>query len=1022
MSRGVKKIWGRSLKPTCPSNIQLEEIAVGREPEADVASHLQSCANCRETVQRIRDDNQFLVNFAIGGKLPPPRTLPGATAPEVPGYDIVREIHGGGQGVVYQAIQKSTRRVVAIKMMRQGPFATPADRSRFDREVETLGRLNHPSIVAVHDAGAIGGVQYCVMDYVEGLALDRFVEQQYKISTQSGLAQPEAPAFERTASGGVVARGPDPARTCFADVVGMRSAIDLLARVCDAVHAAHLRGVIHRDLKPSNILVDSAGNPHVLDFGLAKSEDSTVDLSVTRTGQFVGSLPWASPEQAEGHSYRIDLRTDVYSLGVIAYQLLAGRFPYDLNGPLRDILDRIIREDPPRPSAYGRIADGGRLSDELDTILLKCLAKDRERRYQSAGDLARDLRHHLADEPIEARRESAWYVIRKAAWRRRYMLALVAVPTVLLPIAGIGILRSISSARQADRERHLREVEANRNAAVLEIARRLQARPGSGPETPGGKLSRANVSAILSDLNTGNLSVSDFGVAMLLAETLRDRGDPYAIIKAETIVRNALYMLRRDHGPEHPDIGRARTVLADLLLRRGTRMQEAEEVAILAQAEVTRAFGENSPESARAHLCLARIRLARSNIEGAMDAARLAANQLGEKDSILRIEAEAAIAQVHAERGEVESSRRVFLDAIRAMLAQTHDTDARLLDVLTLGANLMDRGVLREGDLFDAGAMRPFFPVQKAADALRDTAELLRGGADGTDRDGHYVFARRLMIALREKLLGPDHASLGASLASVGSSLLERVNNAPTYDAATNSEAEALFRRAIPLQIATYGEDSPLVGKLYEDLATCLVEAGRVAEATRWFEKDCALWMRQPAERRDAYQIMIRGRWTAWHAARAGDAHLAQEWADRALNQIASNYGKEHGGNALMYAVRAWARSKLGDYSGSLEDENAALLLLKQQPVPGDQVWECRRFLGLARISCRRTEQAREMLEDTWAEIGTQRYAHLHPEWASVMLTYARAIGDRDRAGLFEQILRESGRGDFVAPSSRPSD
>ncbi len=179
--------------------------------------------------------------------------------------------------------------------------------------------------------------------------------------------------------------------------------------------------------------------------------------------------------------------------------------------------------------------------------------------------------------------------------------------------------------------------------------------------------------------------------------------------------------------------------------------------------------------------------------------------------------------------------------------------------------------------------------------------------------------------------------------------------------------------------------------------------------------------MRQPAERRDAYQIMIRGRWTAWHAARAGDANLAKEWSDRALGLIATTYGKEHGGNALMYAARSWARAKLGDFSGSLEDENAALLLLKEQPVPGDQVWECRRFLGLARIFSRRAEQSREMLEDTWAEIGQQRYVHLHPEWASVMLTYARAIGDAGLAGKFEQILRESGRGDFVAPASRPA-
>src|SRR5262249_48569959 len=163
----------------------------------------------------------------------------------------------------------------------------------------------------------------------------------------------------------------------------------LFAKICDGVNAAHLRGVIHRDLKPGNILVDDRGEPHVLDFGLAKltqdADGTSATQVMTTTGQFVGSLPWTSPEQAEGRTESLDIRTDVYSLGVVLYQLLTGRFPYPVSGPIREVVHHIANTNPIRPSTIQRLIDR-----ELETILLKCLAKAPDRRYQSAGELARD--------------------------------------------------------------------------------------------------------------------------------------------------------------------------------------------------------------------------------------------------------------------------------------------------------------------------------------------------------------------------------------------------------------------------------------------------------------------------------------------------------------------------------------------------------------------------------------------------------------------------------------------------------
>ncbi|HWL93188.1 MAG TPA: protein kinase [Phycisphaerae bacterium] len=409
----------------CPSADVLEGIALDPAASPEAGAHLAACSACRAALQRIRDDNQFLRDFAIGGSWPIAARAEKLHEVEISGYEIVREIHRGGQGVVYQAVQLSTKRDVAIKVMKQGPFATLADRVRFDREIETLGKLNHPNIVAVHDAGVIMGFHYFVMNYVDGETLDASI----------------VPPVNRSKA-------------------EVAAAIRMFVKVCDAVHAAHLRGIIHRDLKPSNIRVDSRGEPHVLDFGLAKSTESPRDSAMTQTGQFVGSLPWASPEQMEGTPSRIDMRTDVYSLGAILFQLLTNALPFDVGSNVRDVFEQVMFHEPPPPSQVVAGAGGPEIDGELDTIVLKCLSKDRDRRYQSAAELARDLRRYLEGSPIEAKRDSALYVLRKTL--RRYRLR-VAVGGTLLAIFGVfGIVMAFLYRHSTQLER-----EAVRTASSL---------------------------------------------------------------------------------------------------------------------------------------------------------------------------------------------------------------------------------------------------------------------------------------------------------------------------------------------------------------------------------------------------------------------------------------------------------------------------------------------------------------------------------------------------------------------------
>ncbi|HEX8522790.1 MAG TPA: FG-GAP-like repeat-containing protein [Tepidisphaeraceae bacterium] len=263
--------------------------------------------------------------------------------PTVSGYRLIREISRGGQGVVFLAIQESTTRKVAVKFLKDGPLAPEGERLRLGREVQALAALEHPNIVSVIDSGVTSeGWHYLVTDFVEGLAVDEYVEQQ-------------ALSLERK--------------------------VALVAKIAGAVSAAHVRGIMHRDLKPSNIVVDEAGEPHLLDFGLARAGMSKRDA--TMTGEFVGSLHYASPEQAGGNPSAIDLRTDVYSLGVILYELVAGQHPYEVTGSVEKALRNIVRGTP-------RALPAG-TPGELTRIIGKAMSKRAADRYQSAGELAREL-------------------------------------------------------------------------------------------------------------------------------------------------------------------------------------------------------------------------------------------------------------------------------------------------------------------------------------------------------------------------------------------------------------------------------------------------------------------------------------------------------------------------------------------------------------------------------------------------------------------------------------------------------
>lgn len=355
-----------------------------------------------------------------------------AALPSIPGYDELRELARGGQGVVYSGRQISTRRIVAVKVLRDGPADGVRGLDRFHREVDLAASLKHPSVVAIHDSGTTAdGRPYLVMELVDGPAIDHC--EAVIAAREHGFARPWLDAL-----------------------------VETFASVCDGVAHAHQRGVVHRDIKPGNIRVDGEGRPRVLDFGLAKDlspDSSQIKLSMSGTGvAFLGSLPWASPEQALGRLDDVDVRSDVYALGVVLYQLLCVEFPYDIESDLRTALDSIVQAP---PIALRRRVPS--IPSDIETIVLKCLQKDRDRRYQSAGELARDLRRFLAGEPIDARRDSTWYLLRTTA--RRHRVAVVLGTLTLLSLIA-GLIVSLVFWRDARNE----SIEAHRQEEIAKAA------------------------------------------------------------------------------------------------------------------------------------------------------------------------------------------------------------------------------------------------------------------------------------------------------------------------------------------------------------------------------------------------------------------------------------------------------------------------------------------------------------------------------------------------------------------------
>ncbi|QDV05274.1 Serine/threonine-protein kinase PknB [Planctomycetes bacterium Poly30] len=740
-------------------------------------------------------------------------------------------------GTVYEAEQDQPRRTVALKVIRLG-LLTPDLLRRFELESQLLARLQHPGIAQVYDAGtaetAQGRQPYFAMELIEGDDLDVYVKKH---------------------------------------ALGVAAILELMAQVCDAVQHAHQKGVVHRDLKPANILVNREGQPKVLDFGVARATDSDLQATLqTEIGQIVGTLPYMSPEQLGGSSSDVDTRSDVYSLGVILYELLAGRLPHEIEG--KDILDvmRSIREeDSRRLSSISRVFRG-----DIETITAKALEKDRELRYRSPDDLAADLRRHLASEPIVARPASARYQFAKFARRNRVLVG--GIVAVFLALAA-GLVVSSMQASRARRAEALAVERLERSelerAKVIAVKAFLQemlqlARPdseigrdgtvrealdvairqveaGSLAEQPlveievrgtialsykalGRFEDAKKVMAVAVDLARKHLGPTKPVFATFLTNyglILESTGE---LEVAEAMAREALEVCLATEGAESSDALRIKTNLGGILRTRGDL--DGAEVLLREVIETQRrVFGEGHLELAASSSHLGRVLMARNEL----DEARSLMEQVvsirrahgGDRDSeMVRALSNLAVTLGRQDRWrEAESMLVEALELDREILGDEHPGVANDLDNLaTTRVQLGELGEETEAMLLEALRIRQ---AKLGGDHLKVAVTLdhlgslhkMRGDLDRAEP----LYGEAL--AIRRAAGGEGNQVLRETLTNLAELWLARGGKENA------ASAERLFREHLEITRAVMGDRNPEIAVSLLGYAESLLRQGKFAEA-----------------------------------------------------------------------------------------------------------------------------------------------------------------------------------------------
>ena len=752
-----------------------------------------------------------------------PRAVADRLAETLSGYEFGEEVQRGGQAFVLRAVQRGTGRVVAVKVMRGGVLADSQHRARFEREVRILGQLRHPNIVTILDSGSSDGQFYYIMDYIRGQALDEYVRSG-NLSVQQTAA--------------------------------------LFVKICDAVNAAHLRGIIHRDLKPQNIRVDPSGEPHVLDFGLAKvgEFDALADGqgdAPTMTGQFLGSVPWASPEQVEAAPEQIDVRTDVYSLGVMLYEALTGAFPYRVDGPLREALDAVCTAEPARPS----IANG-RIDDDLETIVLTCLRKSPDGRYQSAGELGGDLERYLGGEPIAAKRDNSWYMLRKTVRRHRVSVAIVGLVAALVATTAVGMtVLYRQKSRLYQQESRLHQQESRRRADAEEAARQA-----AGQVQVAQEINRFLSDNIMSSIQArfGEPDATVAGAIDAACENLSGRFAGSPLIEAG--IRETVGMIYMDLGQWQTAIAHAERCLA---LRQSTLDRDAPEVlsAMILAGRLYRRLG--------------RLDEAEAVLSEVLDSALATLGEEHDLTTKAMNNLAFVLRQLGRHRGAFEMNHRVLEIRLRT-LGPDHEDTLTSMNNEGFYANSLGR--------LDLAADR-YAHVYKVRRRLLgrqhpNTLISMHNLATIWSRLGRLDEAEALSTehrGLARRVHGDRHDAM-----SDGAMLLGGIYRRQ----GRLDEAERLLTEALDIQRELAGEDHHKTATRLRELAGLYQEQGRLEDAQAAFEKALAICRRTVGDDHPK-TFVVMASLGHFHAQR-GDHAEAEQFLLDAHQGLSRRLGPDH--------------------------------------------------------------------------------------------------------------------------------